>query len=273
MGDTLLQRTINSAREFVTGKPAKKKKPQASDFPMMPLMNRQQAAQSDVADYDKAMGKGALRSEVTSGHDAITLGPGAVLPRGDAKSGLTKGGFSNVMMDGAGQPIGPARTYATPATHWAPSKAMHRETYLSSQYDFRKSRGELLPPFDEWLAAQGPDQKKPLEQQLWRPPMRGDLRRLDGNVKGPGFMGTVKHKSGGHMTELSVGLPGTEEGFRPLLGPWLSQKEITTLQSGGKATPAMYRKAEKAERKRKEKGEPAFAPPGYSAGPRVGTKK
>lgn len=112
-----------------------------------------------------------------------------------------------------------------------------------------------------------------LRQKKWAPPMREDMRRLDGNVKGPGFMGTVKHKSGGDMTELSVGLPGTEEGFYPLLGPWLSKKEIDTLQSGGEATPSMYKKAREAARKRKAKGEPEFAPPGHSSGPRVGTDK
>jgi len=66
-------------------------------------------------------------------------------------------------------------------------------------------------------------------QVKWTTPMREDLRRLDGNVKGPGFMGTVKNKEGYDMTELSVGLPDTEEGFYPLLGPWLSDEEVTRL--------------------------------------------
>ena len=78
-------------------------------------------------------------------------------------------------------------------------------------------------------------------QQKWHPPMREDMRRLDGNVKGPGFMGTVKTHDGYDMTELSVGLPGTEEGFYPLLGPWLTKDQITTLSQGGAANADMLR--------------------------------
>lgn len=164
MGDTLLQRTIDSAREFVTGKPKKRKGIDrsypvghfASDEPLRlaRLPTNQRKHQMTVDSYDKAMGKGALRREVRAGRDPIVPGPGGYLPQAGEKAGLSKGGFYNVMMDGAGQPIGPARTYATPATHWAPRNPMHREEYLTSQYDFRKSRGELLPPLREWLQTQ-----------------------------------------------------------------------------------------------------------------------
>jgi hypothetical protein len=174
MSDTLLQRTLDAAREFVTGKkkkPAKKGITRSypvgywkSDEPMKMARivkpGSQEEGQQIKSSYDQAMGKGALEREVRAGRDPIIVGHGGHLPRADAKGGWSQGGFVNVLKDGAGNTVGPARTYATPATHWAPAKSMHREEYLASQYDFRKSRGELLPPFDEWLAAQGRGRKK-----------------------------------------------------------------------------------------------------------------
>jgi hypothetical protein len=103
-------------------------------------------------------------------------------------------------------------------------------------------------------------------QQQWAPPMLEEFRRLDGTVKGDGYLGQVA-TNGGYMTELSAGLPGTEEGFYPLLGPWLDENEVATLQRGGSATPEMYRKARMAAEERKLVGQPVFAPPGYSSGP------
>ena len=57
------------------------------------------------------------------------------------------------------------------------------------------------------------------------------MRRLDGTIKSErGFLGPIQNKvSGRTMTEVSVGQPGSEEGFYPLLVPTLTQEEIDTI--------------------------------------------
>ena len=57
------------------------------------------------------------------------------------------------------------------------------------------------------------------------------MRRLDGSIKSErGFLGPIQNKvSGRTMTEVSVGQPGSEEGFYPLLVPTLTQEEIDTI--------------------------------------------
>jgi hypothetical protein len=57
------------------------------------------------------------------------------------------------------------------------------------------------------------------------------MRRLDGSIKSErGFLGPIQNKvSGRTMTEVSIGQPGSEEGFYPLLVPTLTQEEIDTI--------------------------------------------
>jgi hypothetical protein len=57
------------------------------------------------------------------------------------------------------------------------------------------------------------------------------MRRLDGSVKSErGFLGPIRNNvSGRTMTEVSVGQPGSEEGFYPLLVPTLTRNEIETI--------------------------------------------
>lgn len=57
------------------------------------------------------------------------------------------------------------------------------------------------------------------------------MRRLDGTVKSErGFLGPIRNKvSGKTMTEVSIGQPGSEEGFYPLLVPTLTPEEVETI--------------------------------------------
>jgi hypothetical protein len=57
------------------------------------------------------------------------------------------------------------------------------------------------------------------------------MRRLDGSIKSEsGFLGPIQNRvSGRTMTEVSVGQPGSEEGFYPLLVPTLTRDEIETI--------------------------------------------
>jgi hypothetical protein len=163
MGDpkqSLVQRALDKALGFVgLGKPDKKKKGyKKEDFPMARILTKEEAAANDVAGMDSVYGR-QWRTDIKEGKDPILPGPGGKLPRADATNGLTAGGFFNRQTDAGGNPIGPPRGYATPATHWAPQRGIHRDTFLASQYDFRKARGEKLPPWDEWLAAQGRGRK------------------------------------------------------------------------------------------------------------------
>ena len=79
--------------------------------------------------------------------------------------------------------------------------------------------------------------------------VRPDMMRLDGTTKSArGFLGPITNNiSGKTMTELSVGQPGSPEGYYPLLVPTLTQDEIRTLQNLNIGTdpipPSILRKA------------------------------
>ena len=115
-------------------------------------------------------------------------------------------------------------------------------------------------------------QKRPRHLKT-NPPM--DMLRLDGSRKGPGWLGTMKNKEGYDVSELSVGLPGTEEGFYPLLTPNLSPGQVNRLIGGGGATPDMYERSRKHAKNMEQQGKSPFAPGGYKPEdyPRVGAKE
>lgn len=79
--------------------------------------------------------------------------------------------------------------------------------------------------------------------------VRPDMMRFDGTIKSErGFLGPITNNiSGKTMTELSVGSPGSPEGYYPLLVPTLTQDEIRTLQNLNIGTdpipPSILRKA------------------------------
>ena len=128
-------------------------KPAPKGFEMMPLASKQEQVDSDAKGLDSAYGP-KWRREIRAGRDPILPGPGGRLPAAGAKSGMTQGGFSDPITDTVGNILSPPQSYATPATHWEVRSPFHKEEFWASQYDFRKARGEKLPPFDVWMDIQ-----------------------------------------------------------------------------------------------------------------------
>jgi hypothetical protein len=94
-------------------------------------------------------------------------------------------------------------------------------------------------------------------------PMRKDMFRLDLSHKGPGWMGNIPMDSGHVMSELSVGAPGTDEGFFPLIVPGMPQESIDRLKQGGAATAQDYSRARDHAKYMRKQGKGPFAPGGY----------
>jgi len=69
-------------------------------------------------------------------------------------------------------------------------------------------------------------------------------RRIDGSLKGPGFLGVLTRPDGGISTELSIGVGiGGKETLIPSLVPTLTQSEINLLLKGNKPTKQIINKA------------------------------
>ena len=100
----------------------------------------------------------------------------------------------------------------------------------------------------------------------WLMPTFGDTggvpgRRLDNTNKNTGWLGNIPmtgEYEGNHMTELSVGTPGSEEGFYPLLVPGMPQAAIDNLAAGGEATEEDFRRARAWYEKRTSEGKSPF---------------
>lgn len=86
--------------------------------------------------------------------------------------------------------------------------------------------------------------------------MAGDnMRRTDGSLKGPGWLGSLKTPDGRTATEISIGVPiDGKETEIPLLVPTLTQPEIDSLLNGEQPNEAMLRKAVEHARKRINQG-------------------
>lgn len=91
-------------------------------------------------------------------------------------------------------------------------------------------------------------------------PMRRLDLRLDGTVKGPGFLGTLQRPDGNISTEISIGVEfdGVETQI-PTLVPTLTQSETNHLLAGKKPTPAIIKKAIAHAKKRMRAGKSPFA--------------
>jgi len=87
--------------------------------------------------------------------------------------------------------------------------------------------------------------------------------RVDGTLKGKGFLGELKRPDGKVSTELSIGvnLDGKET-LIPSLVPTLNKDEINYLLSGGKATKEIVRKAVEHAKGRIAEGKSPFAEKG-----------
>jgi len=101
--------------------------------------------------------------------------------------------------------------------------------------------------------------------------VRPDMMRFDGTIKSErGFLGPITNNiSGKTMTELSVGSPGSPEGYYPLLVPTLTQDEIRTLQNLNIGTdpipPSILRKAKAHADQRTAQGLSPFYQDGEAA--------
>ena len=69
-------------------------------------------------------------------------------------------------------------------------------------------------------------------------------QRVDGTMKGSGFLGPIKMDDGRTMTELSIGVEfDGKETLIPAIVPTLTEKEINHLKGGGKITDEIFQKA------------------------------
>ena len=106
----------------------------------------------------------------------------------------------------------------------------------------RRNDEALENNFDELAArASATDIRKPLAAilaagaagatQAGQDEVPAHMLRLDGTIKSKrGFLGPIRNNvSGKTMTEVSVGQPGSEEGFYPLLVPTLTPEEVQTI--------------------------------------------
>lgn len=83
--------------------------------------------------------------------------------------------------------------------------------------------------------------------------------RLDNTSKGDGFLGPLSNVYGGVSTEISAGLPNTDEGYYPLITPNQSFYNLSNLLMGGKPSNDMYDKAQLYSRMRQLTGRSPFA--------------
>ena len=87
-----------------------------------------------------------------------------------------------------------------------------------------------------------------------------DSYRLDGTLKGKGFLGPLKRPDGKVSTELSIGVGfDGKERLIPSLVPTLDKKEIDYLLKGGKTTKSIRDKAVDHARKRMREGKGPFS--------------
>jgi hypothetical protein len=84
-------------------------------------------------------------------------------------------------------------------------------------------------------------------------------KRIDGTDKDVGWLGPIRTKDGyADMTEYSVGMPGTEETFRPSIVPGTHPADINYLRETGKVPEDMYSTSEGFAKKRKKSGKDPF---------------
>jgi len=91
------------------------------------------------------------------------------------------------------------------------------------------------------------------------PGAAADTVRVDGTIKGPGFLGELKRPDGKVSTEISIGVNmGGKEMEIPTLVPTLTQSEIKHLLDGKKPTDAIVDKAVAHAKKRMDEGKSVF---------------
>lgn len=137
-----------------------------------------------------------------------------------------------------------------PGEHFPDTWKQHGHPYFSSESQY--SRG----PQDggNWIG-----------DTLIKPPLpshQNENKRIDGSLKGPGYLGTLSRPDGGISTELSagVGIDGEELNI-PLLVPTLTRAEVNYLLNNGDVSkmPNIMSKAVDFAMQRRSTGKPYFA--------------
>lgn len=84
-------------------------------------------------------------------------------------------------------------------------------------------------------------------------------KRIDKTDKDVGWLGPIRTKDGyADMTEYSVGMPGTEEIFRPSIVPGTHPADINYLRETEKVPEDMYATSERFAKKRIKEGKDPF---------------
>jgi hypothetical protein len=84
-------------------------------------------------------------------------------------------------------------------------------------------------------------------------------KRIDGTDKDVGWLGPIRTKDGyADMTEYSVGMPGTEELFRPSIIPGMHPADINYLRETGEVPEDVYAASERFAKKRIKEGKSPF---------------
>lgn len=86
-------------------------------------------------------------------------------------------------------------------------------------------------------------------------PDTNELKRRDGTLKGPGWLGNLKHSNGKTSTELSIEVDGEDI---PSLVPTLNKEEVDHMLSGKRPTSEIVRKAVEHARKRRAEGKSPY---------------
>jgi len=127
------------------------------------------------------------------------------------------------------------------ANTFKPTKGSDMATGLVNHYT--NSAGNASAPDDEFPK-----------------PITPDSLRVDGTMKGPGFLGKLANVNGKESTELSMGVKiNGKETLIPALVPTLSKDEINWLLENNMPTPEIEAKAAAHAQKRIAEGKPVFA--------------
>ena len=84
-------------------------------------------------------------------------------------------------------------------------------------------------------------------------------KRIDNTDKDIGFLGEIRMPNGRDvMTEMSVGMPGTNETFRPAIIPGMHPADINYIRETGNVPEDVYVASERHAKKRIAEGKSPF---------------
>jgi hypothetical protein len=84
-------------------------------------------------------------------------------------------------------------------------------------------------------------------------------KRIDGTDKDVGYLGEIRMPDGRDvMTEMSVGMPGTRETFRPAVTPGMHPADINYMRETGEVPEDVIATSKRHAKKRKAEGKSPF---------------